>query len=211
VEAAKYIANAMAYDDVIRVADRKTRRARFDRIRTEMGATAQPLHLTEFMHPRAEEIAGMLPAKLGKRVENNPKWMARLDRWFNKGRRIRSDALPGFLMLHMLGGLRSYRRRTRRHAVEMAHLDKWLDNALRQVASDYDVAVELIRCRRLIKGYSDTHARGLSKFDRVTGAVPKVEGREDAAQWIARLREAALQDEDGEALDGALQTIASFT
>jgi indolepyruvate ferredoxin oxidoreductase beta subunit len=36
-EACKYIANAMAYDDVIRVADLKTRGARFDRIRAEMG------------------------------------------------------------------------------------------------------------------------------------------------------------------------------
>jgi indolepyruvate ferredoxin oxidoreductase, beta subunit len=35
-EAAKYIANAMAYDDIIRVADLKTRGRRFDRIRKEM-------------------------------------------------------------------------------------------------------------------------------------------------------------------------------
>ena len=36
-EAAKYIANAMAYDDVIRVADLKTRGRRFDRIRRKCG------------------------------------------------------------------------------------------------------------------------------------------------------------------------------
>ncbi len=30
-EAAKYVANAMAYDDIIRVADLKTRARRFDR------------------------------------------------------------------------------------------------------------------------------------------------------------------------------------
>ena len=38
-EAAKYIANAFTYDDVIRVADIKTRSSRFARIRGEMGAT----------------------------------------------------------------------------------------------------------------------------------------------------------------------------
>ena len=38
-----------------------------------------------------------------------------------------------------------------------------------------------------------------------------VESRDDAADWIRRLREAALQDEDGRALDGALQTVKSFT
>jgi indolepyruvate ferredoxin oxidoreductase beta subunit len=38
-----------------------------------------------------------------------------------------------------------------------------------------------------------------------------VQGRQDAAKWVARLREAALQDEQGEALDGAIQTLKSFT
>ncbi len=74
----------------------------------------------------------------------------------------------------------------------------------------YDLAVEVLRCRRLIKGYSDTHARGQSKFDRVLAGIAQVGGREDAADWARRLREAALKDEEGKALDGALQTIRSF-
>jgi indolepyruvate ferredoxin oxidoreductase beta subunit len=210
-EAAKYIANAMAYDDVIRVADLKTRPARFDRIRGEMAVTGDRLlQLTEFMHPRAEEIVGMLPAGLGRRVLGNPRWMARIDRWFGHGRRLRSDALPGFLALHLLGGLRFWRRRTLRHAEEQGHLDAWLARALACRDSDYALAVEVLRCRRLIKGYSDTHARGKSKFDRVMQALALVEGRPDAADWARRLREAALADEEGKALDGAVLTIRSF-
>lgn len=210
-EAAKYIANAMAYDDVIRVADLKTRAARFARIEGEMGAGADKLmHVTEFMHPRAEEIVGLFPARLGARTAASPEWMARLDRWFNRGRRVRTDALRGFLMLHVLGGLKGWRRRTLRHAQEKAHLERWLETALAPLAADYALAVELIRCRRLIKGYSDTHARGLSKFDRVLEGAALVQGRDDAADWVRRLREAALKDEKGEALDGALQTIRSF-
>jgi len=193
------------------VADLKTQGARFRRITSEMGATdANLVQLTEFMHPRAEEIAGMLPARLGARVEASPAWMARLDRWFGKGRRLRSDTLPAYLMLHGLGALRGYRCRTLRHKVETAHLDRWLASARGYLAADYDLAVEVIRCRRLIKGYSDTHARGLSKFDRVLAGIALVAGREDAADWARRLREAALKDEDGKALDGALATIRSF-
>jgi hypothetical protein len=75
---------------------------------------------------------------------------------------------------------------------------------------NYDLAVEVVRCRRLVKGYSDTHARGLSKFDRVLAAIALVKDREDAALWAARLREAALKDEEGKALDGAIATIRSF-
>ncbi len=210
-EAAKYIANAMAYDDVIRVADLKTRAARFDRIRGEMAvADGRLLQLTEFMHPRAEEIVGMLPAGLGRRMQASPRWMARIGRWFGHGRRLRSDALPGFLALHALGGLRFWRRRTLRHAEEQAHLDAWLARVRSCRVRDYALAVEILRCRRLIKGYSDTHARGQSKFDRVMQAVALVEGRPDAADWARRLREAALADEEGKALDGAVLTIRSF-
>ena len=209
--AAKYVANAMAYDDVIRVADLKTRAGRFDRIRAEMGAKdANVLQVTEFMHPRAEEIAGMLPAKWGARVEASPKCMARLDRWFNKGRRLRTDGMVAFFTLHVLGSLRGYRLRTLRHSYETVHLSRWLNLALQTQTANYDLAVEIIRCRRLVKGYSDTQARGLSKFDRVIGGIELVKHRPDAADWARRLREAALLDEEGIALDGALATIRSF-
>ena len=211
-EAAKYIANAMAYDDVIRVADLKTRGPRFARIRHEMQVRADHvLHLTEFMHPRAEEIAGMLPARLGARVLNDPKWMARLDRWFNKGRRLRTDGILAYGALYLLGGMQRWRLRTLRHAQERAHLDAWLARALACRAANYDLAVEVIRCRRLVKGYSDTHARGMSKFDQVLAVVDEIATRPDAADWARRLREAALLDEEGKALQGAIATIRSFT
>jgi indolepyruvate ferredoxin oxidoreductase beta subunit len=61
-----------------------------------------------------------------------------------------------------------------------------------------------------VKGYSDTHARGLSKFDRVMSALPLLRGRDDGAVWMKRLRQAALLDESGIALDGALKTVATL-
>ena len=66
------------------------------------------------------------------------------------------------------------------------------------------------RCRRLVKGYSDTHARGLSKFDRVMAAVTALSAREDGAVWLDRLKRAALADEAGTALDGVLKTVATL-
>lgn len=210
--AAKYLAVAMAYDDVIRVADLKTRPGRIARIAAEMGAGAdQAMTLTEYMHPRAAEIVGLFPARLGAWAEARPRLMAWLDRRVNRGRRLRSAALSGFVPLWLLAGLRPWRRRLYRHAVEEAHLARWYDLALDTAARDHDLGGEVLACRRLIKGYSDTHARGLSKFDRVLGALPLLEGRTDAADWLRRLRTAALQDPDGKALDGALATVQSFT
>ena len=210
-EAAKYIANAMAYDDIIRVADQKTKLGRMARIGREMGAKSKNvMQVTEFLHPRAEELVSLLPAGMGARWAANPKRMALIDRLFNKGRRLRTDSLRGFLMLHVMGGLKGWRPRTLRHAEEVAHLNRWLDTAMGYLPHSYDLAVEVMRCRRLVKGYSDTHARGLSKFDRVLAAIALVKDREDAALWAVRLREAALKDEEGKALDGAIATIRSF-
>ena len=96
-----------------------------------------------------------------------PKWMARIDRLFNKGRRLRTDSLRAYLLLYVLGGMKTRRLGSLRHAQEVAPIERWLDEAMGYLDGDYDLAVEVIRCRRLIKGYSDTHARGLSKFDRV--------------------------------------------
>lgn len=208
--AAKYIAQAMAYDDVIRVADLKTRPARFARIREDMLSGENPVHLTEFMHPRGEEIVSLLPARLGRWIEARPALMGWIDRRVNKGRRVRSHRISGFVQLHALGWLRGMRRRSLRHAVETAHMEDWLSRCTQARARNESEAVELLRCRRLVKGYSDTHQRTSSKFAKVMQAARLVEGREDAGDWIARLRDAAMQDEDGNALAGAEATIRSF-
>ncbi|HEU5018465.1 MAG TPA: indolepyruvate oxidoreductase subunit beta family protein [Pseudolabrys sp.] len=209
--AAKYIAVAMAYDDVYRIADLKTRGSRFARVRAEIDSSPEQLvYTTEFMHPRMDEVTGSLPAALGRFIESRPSLFRQLDRIVNRGRRVKTTRLGGFLMLYTLAGLKRFRRGTLRHAVEIQHRDSWLARVKAAAARDYDLAVELLNTRRLVKGYSDTHARGLSKFDRVMAAAAKLEGRSDAADWVRRLREAALKDEDGVALDGALKTVDSF-
>jgi indolepyruvate ferredoxin oxidoreductase, beta subunit len=206
--AAKYLAVAMAYDDVIRVADLKTRATRFARIDAEIGKTAdQVLHVTEFMHPRMEEVAGMLPASLGKWLEARPALFARLDKLVNRGRRVRTDTISWFVVLYLLSAVRPLRRRLLRHEREMDHLERWLALAAGTAERDYDLAVEVIACRRLVKGYSDTHTRGTSKFDRLVSSVPQLVGKPDSAAWLRRLRTAALADEDGTMLEGAIRTL----
>jgi indolepyruvate ferredoxin oxidoreductase beta subunit len=206
--AAKYIAVAMAYDDVIRVADLKTRATRYDRVLRENAVGSdQIVYTTEYMHPRLEEVAGTMPAPLGRFMEAHPALFG----WaFRSGRRVRSGTIHWFLMLYVLGALKPIRRTTLRHRREMAHMEKWLSVATETAARNYDVAVEVLNARRLVKGYSDTHARGESKFERVIGAVPLLAARDDGADWMRRLRDAALMDENGIALDGALKTIATL-
>ncbi len=205
IEAAKHLANAMCYDDIIRVADLKTRAARFARIDRQF--EGEILRITEYMHPRAEEICSLMPARTGAAIMARPKLFRLLDRAVNRGRHVETTSLFWFTGLYLLAGLRRVRRRLLRHRAEMASIAAWLAKVETLAPHRYDLAVEVLRCRRLIKGYSDTHARGVSKFDRVLSALPVLEPRNDGAAWLRRLREAAMQDEDGTGLDGVLATV----
>lgn len=210
-QAAKYVAVAMAYDDVIRVADLKVRASRFERVRKEVGARDdQIVYMTEYMHPRMDEVCGTLPKRIGLWIESRPAVFNRLDRFVNRGRRVKTGTLFWFFCLYAVSALRGTRRGTLRNMREIEHRENWLTQAQRLLPDDYDLAVEVLNNRRLVKGYSDTHTRGLSKFDRVMSALPLLKGREDAAAWMRRLRQAALLDEHGIALDGALKTVATL-
>jgi indolepyruvate ferredoxin oxidoreductase, beta subunit len=204
--AAKYIARAMVYDDVIRVACLKTAPARAGRIQREMDGSI--VATTEFMHPRMTELLGLLPPRLGIRLEQRLGLVAWMDRVFCGPRRVRSDRIGGFLLLYLVAGLRGWRRRSLRHEREWRRIEAWLASV--RAAPDLGLAAELLANQRLIKGYSDTHVRGMDKFSRVCAAAERLAGRQDAAVWVRRLREAALKDERGIALDEALRTVDSF-
>jgi indolepyruvate ferredoxin oxidoreductase, beta subunit len=211
LQAAKYTAVAMVFDDVIRVAEIKVRGSRFERVRQDVGAKkGQIVYTTEYMHPRIEEVCGALPRGLGLWIEARPRLLARLDALVNKGRRVRTGTLFWFTGLYIVSGMRRWRRGTLRYQQETSHREAWLGSASDILAKNYDLAVEVLCCRRLIKGYSDTHARGISKFDMVMSALPMLVEREDGAAWLRRLRQAALLDESGIALDGAMKTVATI-
>ncbi len=156
--AAKYIARAMAYDDVIRVACLKTQPSRMTRIQREMGGLI--VAITEFMHPRMAELLGLLPPALGMALERRPRLVAWLDRVFCGPRRVRTDTDRRIsAALH--------RRRLARlappHLAPRSGMapDRRLAGHSAVGCADPRLAAELLANQRLIKGYSDTHARGL--------------------------------------------------
>ena len=202
-EGAHWLAVAMSYDDVIRVADLKTRAERFQRVRQEVGAPAGEIVRTEeFFHPRLPEVAGILPERWGQWVLSSPKVSAWLAPRIDRSRRIRPASVSGFLQLRCVAGLRRFRRASLRHAEETQHLESWLDQVDAALRFDYDLAVEVVKCRRVVKGYSDTHARGASRFDRLMAAAQALmqSNNKDAATVLERIRAAALADASGKAM-----------
>lgn len=208
IEAARWIAVAMSYDDIIRVADLKTRAERGARVRREVGAGDDDVvGIEEYFHPRLEELAGLLPRAWADRLDAAPRLKAWLAPRLDRGRRVHTHTLRGHLQLRAVAALRRWRRGNRRHAEELAHLEAWLEAVERALARDAALAVELLRCRRLVKGYSDTHRRGSGRFDRLLQAATTLAGRADAAAALARLRDAALRDAEGLALEREFATL----
>ncbi|HEX4861634.1 MAG TPA: DUF6537 domain-containing protein, partial [Rhizomicrobium sp.] len=205
-EMARSLALWMAYEDVMRVAQLKIRRARMDEVREEVkAAPGQIVHVSEYMHPRWEEVCDTLPAELGAWLLGNMALKRLFAPLFAKGRRVRTTNVGWFLMLRMLARRRRKRRSTLRFRIENARIEAWLAT----VASEPDpaTAIELARAQNLIKGYGDTHARGLRKFEALMEAYRRIAGTPDAASTLRRLRETALKDEDGAALERAAQSL----
>lgn len=206
---ARHLALQMAYEDTIRVADLKTRASRFQRVRREVrAAPRQMLQMTEFMHPRVEEVADTLPVRWGSWLLDSPVLRGIVARRLARGRHVRTTSLRGFVPLWFLGRLRSYRRRTLRFARERAAVDAWLSRIEAMVASDYALACEVAQCARVLKGYGATAERGRRSFDALMQAAERLLGRPDAAGQLHRLHEAALADEDGCAFDDARKALA---
>jgi len=194
----------MSYEDTIRVADLKTRASRFERVAGEVKVQAgQVLAIDEFMHPRLQEICETLPAGLGRRLERSG-WPRRLvERLTQRGRVVTTSSLRGFLMLYALAGLRRWRRGTLRYAIENRRIEDWLDRIAAAAALNPQLAIEVVQCQRLVKGYGDTHERGWRNFETVMAAVQRG-GATIAPVTVRELREAALADEHGKTLAAAM-------
>jgi indolepyruvate ferredoxin oxidoreductase beta subunit len=206
---ARSLALWMTFEDTIRVADLKTRSTRFTRVRDEIRADpGQLFGITEFMKPRVTEIAGTLPVGLGRWLLRSQGATRLLTRWTG-GKQIRTGTVTGFLMLHILGGLKRWRRGTLRFHEENERIQQWLGRIEGLAATNYALAVELARAQRLVKGYGDTHERGWRNFSSLADKLDELAPRPDGAAVFARLQAAALADEEGKALARELAEISS--
>jgi indolepyruvate ferredoxin oxidoreductase beta subunit len=203
-EAARFLAAWMAYDDIARVADLKSRRSRFERIRREVRAGDDLVRVYDHFNPGIAEIASMLPERIAQA----------LLRW--DSRRIASGKMPfampvklpshgilGMAALRTLAALKRLRRRSSRYGDEQAAIERWLAAVEQGLARDWALGYELALCGRLIKGYGATHARGRETLAHIVEHLAS--SADTTAAAIRAVRDAALADDAGKALDRALR------
>jgi indolepyruvate ferredoxin oxidoreductase, beta subunit len=197
---ARSLALWMSFEDVMRVAQVKTRRGRAQRIRTEVRAGAGDLvQVREYVKPRVEEICGTLPAGLGRRLLASPRAHRFLSK-FTAGRRISTSTVTGFLMLCFMSALRRSRRSSLRFVEENGRIEAWLAQIAAIAPRDYPMALELAECQNLVKGYGDTHERGWASFTRIAALASALAGTENGAAQVRAMRDAALADDSGQRL-----------
>jgi len=208
-EMARYLALWMAFDDIVRVADLKTRASRIERVRGEVKAAPDELlRIYDHFKPGAAEFAALLPAGLARR----------LTRWDQRRQlsgkaalalplKIGTHTVAGFLALRVLASLKGLRRRGNRYAAEQVMIERWLDGVVRGTRTHWALGLEIAECGRLINGYGATNERGKDKLLHVLehlAAAGNFASPVARAEAIRAVRLAALADDAGKAFDQSL-------
>ena len=203
---ARRLAVWMSYEDAIRVADLKTRRSRFERIRRDHGAAdGQVLTVTDYLKPDLDEIYGILPAAIGGPIA---RWAER--RWPD-GRptltqHVRTTSVLGYARVWSLGRLRRLRPSSLRAQREFALIDRWQQAVIAAAALDYDLACEVAEMATVVRGYGEVRRRLSRAFTRFLDEIlaPAVARDRAAGNGYARARaivgetrEKLLADEKG--------------
>jgi len=206
-EVARQLALWMSYEDIVRVADLKTRASRFERVRKEVGAKdGEPVVVIDFLKPGIEEVASLLPNFFGKKLISWAQAHDKLDA-YNVGMHIKTSGVFGYLMVRSLAWLKPWRPHSHRYQEEQKLIERWLARVGEAARRSPALALEVAECATLLKGYGETHRRGKANFLAILDALVENPATADPAaqaKAIRKAREAALADPEGKALGGAL-------
>ncbi len=212
-EVARQLAVRMSFEDVVRVAQAKIAPERMRRIACEeLRVKSEPFSVHDFLKPGIEELTQLLPPFLARPIlslSERKGWLGRV--YF--GMEIEATSITGYLRFLMLAKLRRLRPYGYRFKQEQVQIESWLGLIAEAARHSGALALEVAECARLIKGYGDTHARGLANYRTIevrvirpalAGAIPQ----QRAADALASARTAALVDPEGESLAKCLAEIA---
>jgi len=170
-ETARRLANWMAYEDIAWVAELKTRRERFEQIRSECGVDEQQIvRITDYLKPRAEEIADMLPLAWGKKIHDHLQ-NGKSSPLFGAVTSAVSNAAWGYWLLRVTAKLKRWRRASFRYINEQEEIENWLENIALSLPQSAAFTLALAELPRVRKGYSDTLSRGISAYKKINESI----------------------------------------
>ena len=205
-DTARWLALWMAFDDIVRVADLKSRASRMQRVAAEV--KAQPgdlLKVYDHFKPGVPELAALLPQVLAAPLLRwHAKRLLRGQAPWALALKVGSHSVLGLLALRALASLKWLRPYGSRYQQEQADIALWLQAVRRGLQQDPALGLALARCGQLIKGYGSTNERAKRHLQHILQASSQWD-----AQAVDQAREAALQDEAGTALNQQLTALGA--
>ncbi|HSE83627.1 MAG TPA: DUF6537 domain-containing protein [Thermodesulfobacteriota bacterium] len=151
-EFGRVLAVRMAYEDVIRVAEKKTSRERFERIKQLYRIQEGDVFwVKDFFSPELDELYGILPNSLGGALDNL--LSKRKISWKTE---MHTNHISGFLLLKTMSKLRFLRRHSFRYRKENSLIERYIEHVKRCLAHGLDFAVLAAKGGTIVRGYGDT-------------------------------------------------------
>ncbi len=207
LSAARWLALWMAFEDIIRVADLKSRSNRWLRVKKETKAAPSDLiKVYDHFKPGVAELAALLPKRFALQLLAwERKRTATGARALALPLKIGTHTVLGFAALRFLASLKGLRKYGFRYQEEHSLIEEWLLSVKSALAVDHQLGLEVAQCGQLIKGYGKTNERGKANLIHILKTLASSSRDVDQRiEAIAAIRSAALKDESGLALDQAL-------
>jgi len=174
-EVARVLAMRMAYEDAVRVAQLKTQRQRFERLRREHQIGEETVYrVVDFFSPDWDELTGLMP--FGKRDEGRgtgdegegelPSLPMQSEELRKPALQLRveTSSLTGYLLLKSLQLLKPLRPYSRRFKQEWSAIAEWLSAVKNALDENYDLAFLIARSGELVRGYGRTRRKTLAAW-----------------------------------------------
>jgi indolepyruvate ferredoxin oxidoreductase beta subunit len=203
-EAARVLALRMAYEDAVRVAQLKTQRQRFERLRCEHRIGDETVYrVVDFFSPDWDELTGLLPFG-GTRDEGQGAWdkedselppLPSQDEELRRPAlqlRVETSSLTGYLLLKVLQWLKPLRPYSRRFRREWAAIAAWLEAVRQALERDYDLAFLIARSGEMVRGYGRTRRKTLAAWRAFMAFLAALERRGLALRDVVALGEQFL-------------------
>jgi indolepyruvate ferredoxin oxidoreductase beta subunit len=188
-EVARILALRMAYEDAIRVAQLKTQRQRFARLRQEHHIADDVVYrVVDFLSPDWDELIGLLPVKVTRNtgqgtrekniqppvpapqsfpeVDDLPTLPSQAEELKRPAVQLKLEttSLLGFLTLRALLLLKPLRPYSQRFRNEWEAITEWLSAVDWALSEDYDLAFLVARSGEMVRGYGRTRRKTLSAW-----------------------------------------------
>lgn len=202
-EVARILALRMAYEDAVRVAQLKTERMRFQRMRQEHCLGDDTVYrIVDFFSPDWDELTGLLPLPMTNDqslihdprspIPPLPSQSEELERPALQ-MQVETSSIMGYLLVKALLLFKPLRPYSQRFKREWAAINAWLNAIHETLSESYDLAFLIARSGELVRGYGRTRRKTFAAWQTFMAFIKTLRQRGVPPEEIVSLSERFLE------------------